>query len=203
MPNSEYRGFAPNPTRTARPGPRQELRAPAPVIEKRGDGLNKKRNSLSLKEKLFCFYYTELCDAVKAASKSGYSRPDKISVALLSKKSVCDEIKRIFAKREQNIWNKVKCGYEKLAFGSTEDAVKLMFFNNPTNDEIEKLDLFHIAEIKRPKEGAMEIKFFDRLKAIEKLENIGYAKKSEESDFYRAVIGGLEQNDQNFGSDGC
>ena len=33
-----------------------------------------------------------------------------------------------------------------------------------------QMDLFMISEIKRPKDGAMEIKFFDRLKALEKLE---------------------------------
>ena len=31
------------------------------------------------------------------------------------------------------------------------------------------MDLFLVSEIKRPKDGSMEIKFFDRLKALEKL----------------------------------
>ena len=33
------------------------------------------------------------------------------------------------------------------------------------------MDLFLVSEIKRPKDGSMEIKFFDRLKALEKLES--------------------------------
>lgn len=33
------------------------------------------------------------------------------------------------------------------------------------------MDLFSVSEIKRPKDGSMEIKFFDRLKALEHLES--------------------------------
>ena len=36
----------------------------------------------------------------------------------------------------------------------------------------EKLDLFNVSEIKRPKGGGLEIKFFDRLKALEHLEQL-------------------------------
>lgn len=35
-----------------------------------------------------------------------------------------------------------------------------------------QLDLFNISEIKRQKSGAVEIKFFDRIKALEKLGEI-------------------------------
>ena len=31
------------------------------------------------------------------------------------------------------------------------------------------MDLYSVSEIKRPKDGSMEIKFFDPLKALEKL----------------------------------
>lgn len=59
-------------------------------------------------------------------------------------------------------------GYERLALGKVTDAIKLLYCENLSDDEIEKLDLTNIAEIKKPKDGAMEIKFFDRLKALEK-----------------------------------
>ena len=48
-------------------------------------------------------------------------------------------------------------------------AVSLLYKNSPTSEELENADLFMVSEIKRPKDGAMEIKFFDRLKALEKL----------------------------------
>lgn len=63
-------------------------------------------------------------------------------------------------------------GYRRLSFGSPADAVKLLKdWENLTREDIEKLDLFNVSEIKLPKSGGIEIKFFDRLKALEKLEN--------------------------------
>lgn len=34
--------------------------------------------------------------------------------------------------------------------------------------ELDDLDLFNVAEIRRPKDGMIEIKFYDRLRALEK-----------------------------------
>ena len=36
--------------------------------------------------------------------------------------------------------------------------------------KLRNMDLFLVSEIKKPRDGNMEIKFFDRLKALEKLE---------------------------------
>ena len=60
-------------------------------------------------------------------------------------------------------------GYQRLAFGSICDAVSLLYKSNPTREDLADMDLFLVSEIKRPKDGSMEIKFFDRLKALEKL----------------------------------
>ena len=64
-----------------------------------------------------------------------------------------------------------------------------MFTDKPDIQEISSLDLFNVAEIKRPKDGALEIKFFDRIKALEKLEAADNNEKQGVSDFYRALIG--------------
>ncbi len=78
----------------------------------------------------------------------------------------CDEIC-------ENCMNRFSCrkrsliGFEKLAFGSTADAFKLMMSDG--NLDLSGLNLFNVAEIKKPKDGAMELKFFDRLKALEQL----------------------------------
>ena len=63
-------------------------------------------------------------------------------------------------------------GYERLAFGSTADAFALLMSGGDETPDVSRLDLFNVAEIKRPKDGAMESKFFDRLKALEQLANI-------------------------------
>ena len=39
----------------------------------------------------------------------------------------------------------------------------------PPPDVIERLDLFNVSEIKRVKGGGVEVRLFDRLKALEKL----------------------------------
>jgi hypothetical protein len=61
-------------------------------------------------------------------------------------------------------------GYEKLAFGGIADAVRLLFTEEPDLAALGKMDLYNIAEIKRQKGGGMEIKFFDRIKALQCLE---------------------------------
>lgn len=64
-------------------------------------------------------------------------------------------------------------GLRHLALGKIQDAVILLF---ETDEEILRtlpdLDLFNVSEIKRAKGGGMEIKFFDRLKALEKLSEV-------------------------------
>ena len=64
----------------------------------------------------------------------------------------------------------VRAGLERLAFGRTNDAVRLLLGEElPTAAEVAQLDLFPVASIKRDKSGGMEIHFFDRLKALASL----------------------------------
>ena len=74
------------------------------------------------------------------------------------------------AKRKKVTQKEVCDGLRRLAFGDIRDAVTLLYESEENIINIlPELDLFNISEIKRPKGGGMEIKFFDRLKAIEKL----------------------------------
>jgi hypothetical protein len=50
---------------------------------------------------------------------------------------------------------------------------------------MESLELFNVSEIKKPKGGGIEIKFFDRLKALEHLEAL--ANGSKDDDRVRSV----------------
>jgi len=70
---------------------------------------------------------------------------------------------------------RVKRGYERLAYGGIADAVRLLFTEEPDLAALDKMDLYNIAEIKRPKGGGMEIKFFDRIKALQSLEELNTA----------------------------
>lgn len=80
-------------------------------------------------------------------------------------------------------------GLGRLAFGDIQDAVTLLF---ETEDSIlsslPSLDLFNVSEIKRQKGGGMEIKFFDRIKALDKLREIMDAgDKQNCTSFYEAL----------------
>lgn len=74
------------------------------------------------------------------------------------------------AQAEEKFRRKIRRGYERLAFGGIADAVRLILAEEPELTSLGKMDLYNIAEIKRPKGGGMEIKFFDRLKALQCLE---------------------------------
>lgn len=144
--------------------------------------------TLKEKEKLFCVYYCLTGNAREAAAKAGYSLfPEKNGQKLLSEKRISAEIKRL-KKLSDSAGEEAAAGYRRIAYGCVCDAVSLLFKDiPPEREELEKLDLFCVSEIKRPKGGGMEIKFFDRLKALEKLAELSRDGKKETPAFYEAL----------------
>lgn len=98
--------------------------------------------------------------------------------------------------------NRFKCkkrvllGYERLAFGSTADAFRLIM-GSECASAAENMDLFNVAEVKKPKDGAMEIKFFDRIKALEHLEQVPGEEKGTTAlyEVLNECAGGLKRSD--------
>lgn len=154
--------------------------------------MRKKLHGLTSRERQFCSFYVNSGNIKESAVYAGYSQPEKCGAALLLRDDINDEIERLFGRKTKNFRQRACSGYERLAFGNVSDAIRLMFSENPLNENLDKYDLFNVAEIKRPKDGAMEIKFFDRIKALEKLESAESTAENTGSDFYRAIIGGLE-----------
>ena len=146
--------------------------------------------SLKEKEKLFCSYYSELRNARNAAAKAGYGiLTHRSAIKLLSREEIRKEIERIDRTRLVST-EEVVSGYRQLAFGSVADALKLIYSDElPNAYELEGLELFNISEIKRPKGGGIEIKFFDRMKALEHLEALGNGEKDDDTalPFYLAL----------------
>jgi phage terminase small subunit len=111
-----------------------------------------------------------LGNVYEAAVKSGFS-PD----TALSDGAAClesDECKNLIARLESVSGENgnVIAGLKRLAFGNCTDAVYLVFADElPPPDVISRLDLFNVSEIKRVKGGGVEVKLFDRQKALEKL----------------------------------
>ena len=134
------------------------------------------KKGLTPREKEFCLRYCETMDSQEAARLSGYRKePLRRAEALLVREDIQREISRLSESFEAVSRRSARRGYEKLAFGSISDAISLLYLKNPDKAQIEELDLYCVSEIKT-KDGCMEIKFFDRLKALEKL-----SEKKEES----------------------
>ncbi len=148
---------------------------------------------LTEKEKLFCCNYINNGNVKESAIKAGYSsEPEKAGIKLLAKQSINDEIARLYSLKKKNLVHKAHSGYERLAFGSISDAVRLLFSDNPNYKTLQSMDLFNISEIKKLKDGGLEIKFFDRLRAMDKLQESGLSNESEALPFYRALEEGAK-----------
>ena len=125
---------------------------------------------LKPRERLFCSYYACTGDAEASARMAGYRKNCKLAGGrLLCDETVLEEIDRQLSLRKAMLPRLAAIGYQRLAFGGISDALRLLFTQTPTPEQLEKMDLFMISEIKRNKDGMLEIKFFDRLKALEKL----------------------------------
>ena len=143
---------------------------------------------LTDKEREFCCNYINTGNIKESAIKAGYLKsPEKIGAKLLYKKEISSEIEKLYEEKQKNLIYKACSGYERLAFGNIADAVRLLYMEDPNDVNLEKMDLFNISEIKKVKGGGVEIKFFDRLKALEKMENIKVYNAQEDGSFYSAL----------------
>lgn len=146
---------------------------------------------LSEKEKLFCTYYSVKQNAVEAALKSGYTvSPERAAVKLLRKEGVNAYISALTAKNKGSR-DEVAAGLRRLAFGCINDAVALAFKEEFDPEMLKELDLFSVSEIKVNRGKGVEIKFFDRVKALEKLSAlIGQSDSESRNDFFKAIENG-------------
>lgn len=126
---------------------------------------------LKEKRKLFCYYYITLGNIFEAAVKAGFPETSALIDGLntLENPSCRLRIRRLRSILYQPASELVSTGLERLAFGNINDAVSLCGDDFPSPHLLAKLDLFSVSEIKKVKGGGIEIKFADRLRAMEKL----------------------------------
>ena len=138
---------------------------------------------LTEQERLFCAYYALLGEVGGAAKAAGYGGDaERQGLILLEKGSVQRRVK----KAAELLRRPAGSGLLRLAFGSHTDGVKLSVCGEVSPGFIDGLDLFCVSEIKRQKDGSMDVKFYDRLKALELLGTDGNADSSLQS-FYKAI----------------
>lgn len=147
------------------------------------------KKKLTKKETDFCRHYVRLRNPKEAALRSGFTLlPEHRGVAMLSRKEIREKITEL--EKECPATSKlVSSGLQRLAFGSVGDAIRLILsVNENCSPDIDSLDLFNVSEIKITNGKGMEIKFFDRLKALERLADISCADSDNGAlSFYEAI----------------
>lgn len=149
--------------------------------------MNEKK--LTKKELEFCRWYVRLRNPRESALRSGFTiMPEHRALSLLSKKNIRQKITEL--ENENSADSKlISAGLQRLAFGSVTDAVKLILSTSDNSSpDIDSLDLFNVSEIKFTSGKGMEIKFFDRLKALEKLSDLSCDDSNDGMlSFYQAI----------------
>lgn len=139
---------------------------------------------LTAREKLFCGWYAQTGNGREAASRAGYQvRPERAAMRLLARQEIRDEVEN--RAKQAGFWREAVAGLRRLAFGSGADALRL--FDQAEAKNADSLDLFNVSEMKFGKNGTVEIKFFDRQKALEKLAELSKPEEETETSFYAAL----------------
>lgn len=148
---------------------------------------------MNKKEKLFCNHYAKLQNYEEAAKKAGFkaSKSENVGINLLLNPAIKSKIELILKEdKNTNLIQEVIAGLKRLAFGSIDDAVKLVFAESLQDVEnLTNLNLFNVSEIKKLKGGGCEIKFFDRLNALNKILEIStkISESNEGTDLFDAI----------------
>ena len=81
----------------------------------------------------------------------------------------------------------------RLVKSRNNDAVKLAWLGQEDAGRIGRLDLRGVVEVKRSEKGAFEVKFVDKLKALELLERMSGRDEEEDLD---AFLEGLRESEE-------
>lgn len=148
--------------------------------------------NLTEKEKLFCLHYAYFGNLKEAQIFSKLK--EKAALETLCKKSATSYIKKLTSDKAQV---KAAVSLRRLAFGSCNDAVKLAFMQpEEALSKLDELDLFGVSEIKKSSAGALEIKFFDKIKALDVLFSSGEERdENKSSGFLNALKNAVKQEE--------
>lgn len=103
------------------------------------------------------------------------------------------------ARRKKTLQEQIEQGLLDIALGSVSDAVSLLFMaEEEALQKLPKMKLMNVSEIKRPKGGGTEIKFFDRLKALERLTQNNEGATDGSLSFYEALEKSADRGDKTY-----
>lgn len=151
--------------------------------------------TLSKKEELFCEYMRNHFSPREAAAFAGYIMPTKSAQKLMADKRIKSRLKKQKNKSIPTLFE-ISDGLRRIAFGSCADAIKLINSQEKEPINPETLDLMNVQEIKQGKNGGMEIKFFDRIKALECLSVISeHATDGTDNSFFKAIMASVKKEE--------
>ena len=142
------------------------------------------KKTLNDKEKQFCYYIANGQSIKKSAALSGFKSPLITGLKLFGNPKIKEQIDNFKGSKKQ--LPEVSEGLRAIAFGDISDAVRLATTKDIETLDIGALDLQMVSEIKFAKSGGIEIKFYDRIKALEKLMEVSETD-SGNSDFFKAL----------------
>ena len=148
--------------------------------------------NLTGKEKLFCEFYVHFGNLQEAAIFAKLD--EKAALAALGKKTTASYIKKLTSAKAQV---KAAVSLRRLAFGRCNDAVRLMFLEpDDALKNLDELDLFNVSEIRKSASGNLEIKFFDKIKALSVLYSSGEEFDDDKSSgFFDALKNAVKQEE--------
>ena len=134
------------------------------------------------RRRAFCVYMARGFPPEEAARKAGFGAGDcgMQSAALLGDAKVRRSIARL--RKELSFGapaSLARAGLERIALGDAAGALPLL---SGEGGPASTADLFHVAEVRLPKGGGVEIKFCDRLKALSLLAELARSTQAPADD---------------------
>lgn len=131
------------------------------------------------REKEFCRLMTIYGDPIQAARQAGFKHPENAWSELCAREEIVSEIRRRSESIRSIFESTAACGLYRLAYGGVSDALTLLYREQLSEDDLKTLDLRNVSEIKRTDKG-IEIRFCDRIKAVERLHELLSADAEQE-----------------------
>lgn len=132
--------------------------------------MSKPKKPLTGRERLFCQLYALLGNPREAAVWAGYAagKSSRTAAQLLDRSDIRKQVGKCASRRVGDLSDLAVNGLIRLAFGSHADGARLAL-EELESQLLDNADLFCVAEVKRPKGGGCEVKFYDRLPVLELL----------------------------------
>ncbi len=96
--------------------------------------------------------------------------------------------------KNRDIMDKLRRQMYRLSQARVNDAVKLAFLEQEDRDLIDGMDLTALTEFKRAGNGAVEVKFIDRMKMVERM--LELCREDPAQQLLRQLSGGDDETEQ-------